>query len=123
MRVLLVEDEEDIAQPLVEMLRRDGYETTWTPTLRAAHEALTGGDFSLVVLDVLLLEDVDGRLELADALRSEGFTGGLLFLTSRDTVVDRTRELDLEGEDYLLKPFSLKEFMERVRALTGQRKA
>jgi len=123
MRILLVEDEEDLAQPLMGVLAREGFEPVWAPDLRTAHEALTLTDFGLVVLDVLLLEDVDGRLALAEALRGEGFPGGLLFLTSRDTVIDRTQDLELEGEDYMLKPFSLKEFISRVRALAERRSA
>lgn len=114
MHILLVEGEEDLAQPLVDMLRHEGFEPVWAADLRAAYAALERTDFGLVVLDVLLLEDVEGRLELARALRGESFTGGLLFLTTRDTVIDRTRDLDLEGEDYMLKPFSLREFMDRV---------
>lgn len=123
MRILLVEAEEDMAQPLITMLQREGFETVWARELRAAYSALEHTEFGLVVLDVLLLGDVDGRLQLARALRSEGFTGGLLFLTSRDTVIDQTRGLDLEGEDYMLKPFSLKDFMDRVRALAARRRA
>lgn len=123
MRILLVEGEEDLAQPLMGVLAREGFEPVWAPDLRAAHEALTLTDFGLVVLDVLLLEDVNGRPALAEALRGEGFSGGLLFLTSGDTVIDRTQDLELEGEDYMLKPFSLKDFMDRVRALAERRDA
>lgn len=116
MRILLVEDEHDLAGPLVELLRRERYEVVWADALEPAFEALAESTFDLAVLDVMLQGDDDG-FRLAAALREADFEGRILFLTARDSVEDRIRGLDLGGDDYLLKPFSLREFLARVRAL------
>jgi len=117
MRILLLEDERDLAEPLMELLRRERYEVAWADTLAGAYEALAEGEFDLAVLDVMLPEGEDAGFEFAEGLRAADFEGRILFLTARDSVQDRIRGLDLGGDDYLLKPFSLKEFLARVRAL------
>lgn len=117
MRILLLEDEPDLAVPLLELLRRERYEVVWSPELGSAYEALHAADFDLAVLDVMLPEGEDAGLEFAQRLRDVGFPGRILFLTARDSVADRVRGLDAGGDDYLVKPFSLQEFLARVRAL------
>lgn len=117
MRILLVEDEKDLAEPLVALLRRERYEVVWASALEEAFTALGDGDFDLAVLDVMLPDGEDAGFRLAEALRTAEFEGRILFLTARDSVEDRIRGLDVGGDDYLLKPFSLREFLARVRAL------
>lgn len=117
MRILLLEDEHDLAQPLAALLRRERYEVRWADALEPAFAALAEGDFDLAVLDVMLPEGEDAGFRFAEALREANFEGRILFLTARDSVEDRIRGLDLGGDDYLLKPFSLREFLARVRAL------
>lgn len=117
MRILLVEDEHDLAEPLTQLLRRERYDVVWADTLAAAYDALAEGTFDLAVLDVMLPEGEDAGFRLAETLRAGDFAGHILFLTARDSVDDRIRGLDLGGDDYLLKPFSLREFLARVRAL------
>jgi DNA-binding response OmpR family regulator len=119
MRILLVEDEEDIAEPLIDLLRRERYGVVWADCLTAGYEALEEADaeFDLAILDVMLPESEDGGLELAQSLREAEFPGRILFLTARDSIEDRIRGLDIGGDDYLIKPFSLYEFLARVRAL------
>lgn len=117
MRILLVEDEHDLAGPLIELLRRERYEVVWADALEPALEALVESTFDLAVLDVMLQGGDDAGFQLAATLREADFEGRILFLTARDSVEDRSRGLDLGGDDYLLKPFSLRGFLARVRAL------
>lgn len=122
MRILLLEDQPDIAQPLVETLRLARYEVAWARTLAEAFDAFAATRFDLAVLDVMLPGGVDGGgedagFELARDLRDVGYAGQILFISARDTEDDTVRGLDLGGDDYLVKPFGLQEFMARVRAL------
>jgi DNA-binding response OmpR family regulator len=117
MRILLVEDEPGLATPLLALLRRERYEVAWADSLAQAHQLLSEQEPDLIALDVMLPEGEDAGFRLARALREGGFAGAILFLTARDTVEDRVEGLDLGGDDYLVKPFSLQEFLARVRAL------
>jgi len=117
MRILLVEDERDLAEPLINLLRRERYEVVGATNLEEAYGAVGEQEFDLAVLDVMLPEGEDAGFEFAKSLRDADFPGRVLFLTARDSVQDRIRGLDLGGDDYLVKPFSLKEFLARVRAL------
>lgn len=117
MRILLLEDEPDIAEAVADTLTRDHHHVTWAPT-RAAAEALAAERaFDLAVIDVIIGSDEDAGFDLATSLRRGGFLGPVLFTTARDTVEDRVRGLDLGGDDYLVKPYSLVELRARVRAL------
>lgn len=117
MRILLVEDEHDLAGPLVALLRRERYEVIWADALETAFAALADGIYDLAILDVMLPEGDDAGYRLAEALREADFEGRVLFLTARDSLEDRVRGLDVGGDDYLVKPFSLLELLARVRAL------
>lgn len=116
-RILLVEDHADIAEPLVESLRHDRYEVAWARDCASAHDTLASAHFDLAVLDVMLQDEDDAGFELAAGLRDVGFVGQILFISARDTEADRVHGLDLGGDDYLVKPFGLQEFRARVRAL------
>lgn len=117
MRVLLVEDHQDLARPLLRVLAQDRYDAVWAKNLREAYAHLAEAEPDLLVLDVMLPEGEDAGFELADELRTAGYSKSILFLTARDAVEDRIRGLDLGGDDYLSKPFDISEFMARVRAL------
>lgn len=117
MNILLLEDERDIAEPVAQLLRAQRYEVTWVASLEDAYDAFGERDYDLAVLDVMLPEGEDAGFTLAQGLRDVGFSGSILFLTARDSVEDRIRGLDMGGDDYLIKPFSLKELLARVRAL------
>jgi two-component system OmpR family response regulator len=114
-RLLVVDDEADIADLLLTGLRFCGFE------MRVAHtgaEALaTAGQFRphLVVLDVML-PDIDG-FELCRQLRAGGEQLGVVFLTARDRTADAITGLSIGGDDYISKPFSLDEVVARVRAV------
>ncbi|WP_027882128.1 response regulator transcription factor [Meiothermus rufus] len=117
MRILLVEDEPGLAGPLVALLRRERYEVVWADNTPQARAQVDECEPDLIALDVMLPEGEDAGFRLARQLRLGGFTGAILFLTARDVVEDRVYGLDLGGDDYLVKPFSLEEFLARVRAL------
>ncbi len=113
-RLLLVEDEEALGAVLADTLRREGHEVAW---VRAGPEGLAEarrGRYDLLLLD-LMLPGLDG-FELCRRLRAEGSRLPILMLTARGREEDRVRGLDLGADDYLPKPFSLKELLARVRA-------
>lgn len=121
MRVLLLEDHADIAAALLESLTAARYAASWVRTREEAYGAMAAGGFDLAVLDVMLPGDDDAGFALATDLRRAGYDGPLLFVSVRDTEADRVAGLDLGGDDYLVKPFGLREFMARVRALLRRR--
>lgn len=113
--ILIVEDDDAIAAPLVRAIEREGYDVTRVATGADGLERVSSGAFSLVLLD-LGLPDLDG-LEVCRTLRETGFGGGIMILTARAGELDRVVGLDVGADDYLAKPFSLSELMARVRAL------
>jgi two-component system alkaline phosphatase synthesis response regulator PhoP len=114
-RVLVVEDDPHLAAGVMENLRAEGYEVAQVGDGRAALEWLRGQGCALIVLDVMLPE-LDG-LAVCRTLRDEGNNTPVLFLTARGDPADRVRGLEAGGDDYLAKPFHLKEFLLRVRAI------
>jgi DNA-binding response OmpR family regulator len=117
-RVLVVEDDEDIAQALQRSLRMEGYEVRCAAD---GEQALEHGNIfapDLVILD-LGLPRVDG-LEVARTLRQNGDVP-ILILTARDAVESRVEGLDSGADDYLVKPFERQELLARMRALLRRR--
>lgn len=114
-RVLLVEDEADIASPLVRALGREGYAVEQAGSGRDALAAVAKAQHDIVILD-LGLPDMDG-LEVCRRLRDSGYEGAVLILTARSRELDRVVGLDAGADDYLAKPFGLAELSARLRAL------
>ena len=114
-RVLVVEDEEDIAFPLVRTLEREGYDVTWVDSGQTALDSLTSEPAAVVILD-LGLPDMDG-LEVCRRARDAGYDGAIMIVTARAGELDRVVGLDYGADDYLAKPFGLAELQARVRAL------
>jgi len=114
-RVLVVDDEPNIAELVATALRYEGFEVETRDTGRGAVDAIRERSPELVILDVML-PDVDG-FAVQERLRSDGRRVPVLFLTARDSVEDRVRGLTLGGDDYLTKPFSIEELVARVRAI------
>ena len=115
MRLLLVEDDLDLANGLVNMLTKSNYATDVVHTGKKALSVCTSINYSLIILD-LGLPDMDG-IELLRNLRSRKITTPILILTARDDLKDRIRGLDAGGDDYLSKPFEFGELEARMRAL------
>ena len=121
MRLLVVEDEEDLAEGLRVGLARTGYAVDVAADVAQAYDRLTVNEYDLMLLDVNL-PDGDG-FTLCRSLRSgELATPGdgdlrVLMLTARGTLDDRVRGLDGGADDYLVKPFALAELLARIRAL------
>ncbi len=120
-QVLVVEDEEDIAFPLVRTLEREGYVVTWIESGRKALEHLLLSSPDIMILD-LGLPDMDG-LDVCRAARDSGFDGGIMIVTARAGELDRVVGLDFGADDYLSKPFGLAELQARVRALLRRSQA
>jgi len=115
-RVLLVEDDDGIADFVVRGLREENYTVERAADGEAGWHALRGGGWDVVLLD-WWLPRADG-LTLLERFRAAGQTAPVLFLTARDAVPDRVRGLDAGADDYLCKPFAFEELLARVRALS-----
>jgi DNA-binding response OmpR family regulator len=113
--VLVVEDDEGIAIPLVRTLGREGYDVERVAEGAAAVERTLAGSVDLMILD-LGLPDIDG-LEVCRQIRAGGYDGGVLILTARGGELDRVVGLDVGADDYMSKPFGLAELLARTRAL------
>lgn len=116
MKVLVVEDEQRIAQFLKKGLTEKGYVVDAVGDADAALDYLAGSPADLIILDLMIPGSRDG-LELCRELRSRGVRSKILMLTARDTVENKIEGLDAGADDYLVKPFSFRELLARIRAL------
>jgi len=116
MRVLIVEDERKISAYVKRGLEEQGYAVDAVYSGRDALDWAEAAPYDLIILDILLPE-LDG-LSVCRELRRRGARMPILMLTARDSVDDRVAGLDAGADDYLVKPFALKELLARLRALT-----
>lgn len=114
-RILVVDDEVNLAEGIRENLVLEGHEVEAVYHGTKALERIRTGDFDLVVLDVML-PGMDGYT-ICETMREEGRNTPVLFLTAKGTPDDRIRGLEAGGDDYLPKPFHLKELLLRVSAI------
>ena len=115
MRVLLVEDDNRIADFVSRGLREQGYAVDVAPNGDEALHWTDTAEFDIMILD-LMLPGVDG-IEVCRTLRQKGSNTPILMLTARDAVEDRVKGLDSGADDYLVKPFAFAELLARLRAL------
>ena len=115
MHLLLVEDERTIATYVKRGLEAQGYAVDLAITGPEALEWANSAMFDVIVLDIML-PGLDG-LQVCQELRKRGLRTPILMLTARDTVDDRVAGLDAGADDYLVKPFAVKELLARLRAL------
>jgi two-component system, OmpR family, response regulator MprA len=115
MRLLVVDDDPAIRAALDRALRLERYDVELAGDGREALDRLAGQRYDAVVLDVAMPE-LDG-LEVCERLREAGDDTPVLMLTARDAIDDRVAGLDAGADDYLVKPFALKELKARLRAL------
>lgn len=114
-RILVVDDEAHLADGIRENLEAEGYATEVAYDGRQGLDAVLDGNFDLLVLDVMMPK-MDG-VELCARLRAEGRQTPVLFLTVKNAPEDRVRGFEAGGDDYLGKPFHLKELLLRVEAI------
>lgn len=114
-RILLVEDELNIARPLQFNLEQEGYEVFSTPSGKEALALYGSESFDLIILD-LMLEEMDGY-EVARQVRQKDQQLPILMLTAKSTVEDRVHGLELGADDYIVKPFHLRELLLRVERM------
>lgn len=112
--ILIIEDEPAIADTLVYALKTDGFRPVWLRTGRAGLDALAVDPFALVVLDVGLPDE--NGFEICKKIRAQSAVP-ILFLTARNTEIDRVVGLEIGGDDYVTKPFSPREVTARVKAI------
>lgn len=115
MRILVVEDDSLLGDAIQAGLRQHGHAVDWVRDGLAAEHALAVERYSALVLD-LGLPRLSG-LDLLERMRDKGDVTPVLILTARDTVEDRIKGLDVGGDDYLVKPFDMRELAARLRAL------
>jgi OmpR-family two-component system manganese-sensing response regulator len=115
MPILLVDDEVELTEPLTQILSREGYTVDVADNGIDGMELAKGREYDLLILDWMLPNK--SGLDLCKELRSQGKATPVLFLTAKDTIDDRVMGLDAGADDYLVKPFELRELLARVRAL------
>ncbi|ACK69786.1 two component transcriptional regulator, winged helix family [Gloeothece citriformis PCC 7424] len=115
MRILLVDDEVELTEPLRQVLSKEGYTIDVADNGKTGLQLALNHGYDLLILD-WMLPYLSG-LEICQQLRSQGKTTPVLFLTAKDTLDDRVMGLDVGADDYLIKPFQLRELLARVRAL------
>lgn len=114
-RILVVDDEVDLAEGIRENLALEGHDVEAVYHGTTALERIRSGGFDLVILDVML-PGTDGYT-ICETMREEDRNTPVLFLTAKGTPDDRIRGLEVGGDDYLPKPFHLKELLLRVSAI------
>lgn len=119
MRLLVVEDNDRLAETLTSLLRGEGHAVDLVANGEDADATLAAESFDLVILD-LGLPGMDG-LDVLRRLRDRRAETAVLILTSRGALDDRVKGLNLGADDYLTKPFEIEEFEARVRALLRRR--
>ena len=121
MRLLIVEDDQQLSEALSALLRQSGYEVDAHSDGRTALNALLASDYDLAVID-LMLPGMNG-VALVRSLRKQNRGLPILIITARDSLEDRVGGLDAGADDYLVKPFEMPELEARIRALLRRQRA
>ncbi len=115
MKILLVDDEIELTDPLSKILSREGYQVDIAHDGNKGTQLALENNYDLLILDWMLPHK--SGLEICQEIRNHSLTTPVLFLTAKDTIDDRVIGLDAGADDYLIKPFELRELLARVRAL------
>jgi two-component system, OmpR family, copper resistance phosphate regulon response regulator CusR len=121
MRLLLVEDDPELASVLEAGFREHGIQVARASTMPAGRVEASRAAFDVIVLDVML--PGGSGIDLCRDLRSHGVSTPILMLTARDAIDDRVVGLEVGADDYVTKPFAFRELVARVRALARRRPA
>ncbi len=120
-KILIVEDEEKLNRMIELELQYEGYETGKALDGRTGLEMALSGEYSLVLLDIML-PGLNG-LEVLRRIRRENETLPVILLTARDTTMDKVSGLDSGADDYVTKPFAIEELLARIRTALRRRGA
>ena len=120
MRILLIEDEQKIANAIKRGLEQESYAVDVVYDGKEGFGKALNGKFDVLILD-RMLPNIDDGLTICRAVRDHGFHQPILLLTARDSTRDRVEGLDSGADDYLVKPFSFEELLARVRRYCGVR--
>lgn len=119
MRILIVEDEKDLAMVLSEILKMEGYYTDNAYDGESGLDNALSGIYDLIILDIML-PVMDG-IQVLREIRKSNITIPVLMLTAKSEIEDKVCGLDNGADDYLTKPFNTKELLARVRALSRRK--
>lgn len=119
MNILMVEDENALAEAVAHILRKAGHNPDWVADGQTALDYIRMGSYDLILLDIMLPK-LDG-LSVLRQMRKEGYQTPVLMLTARTTVPDKVLGLNSGADDYLTKPFDPDELLARVNAMTRRK--
>ena len=119
MRILIAEDERDLNRLIVKVLEKEGYGVDACFDGKEALYYLENTEYDAAVLDIMM-PGMDG-LEVLRAARKKGLDLPIMFLTARDSVIDKVSGLDSGADDYITKPFAIEELLARIRAALRKR--
>ncbi len=119
MRLLVIEDDEALANLIVRCLKDESYAVDRASDGQEGEWLAFENPYDLIILDIMLPRK--NGIAVLESLREAKIKTPVLFLTAKDSVEDRVKGLDRGGDDYLTKPFSVEEFLARVRALLRRR--
>lgn len=120
MKVLIIEDELEMAKSMMQYLRQENYVCELVHTARDAEEKIISHDYDCVLLDITL-PDGNG-FNILEQLKKEGKADGVIIISARNSVDDKIKGLNLGADDYLPKPFHLAELSARVAAIIRRKR-
>lgn len=120
MRILLAEDDKRFGNLLYQMLLRQDMQVSWVHSGDCALDVIQSDMYDVVILDWMMPE-MSG-LQVCGKLREEGYQGGILMLTAKDTVDDLVVGLEAGADDYIVKPFVFKELLARIHSVSRRSK-
>jgi DNA-binding response OmpR family regulator len=115
MRILLAEDDIRLGPLIVHMLAKEGHTADWAKDGMNAMDYMEINNYDMVILD-WMMPRMDGIM-LCTRLRLDSYSGGIIMLTAKDTLIDRIDGLDAGADDYIIKPFEFSELFARIRSL------
>jgi len=115
LKILIIEDEEPLCNSIITYLSKENYECKVALTFKRGEERIYEKEFDIFIVD-LNLPDGDG-LDLIKIIKKKDYSPGVIIVTARDSIKERTRGLDLGADDYITKPFHMAELNSRIKSL------